>query len=446
MKKFLTSILAAALVLTLCPAAFAQGAATYSDKGAAFIEGFEGYRQTQYEDPVGSGNYYIGYGTKCDKDQYPDGVTQTEADAMMKNYLDTTVVPELNGFVSKNKLSLTQQQYDALASFSYNLGGSWMSDSCRIGHYVITGLSNYTPIQIVDAMGVWAHQGTAIVDGLINRRIREAQVLLYGDYTGQSCPQFSWLAADLNGGTLDNDIFCFQKDGAYGFLPEPTLTGKYFAGWAAKETGKTLKAADTVSRNLHVTATWSDTPVMSYTDVAPGAWYYDAVAYCYAQRLMSGTSDTTFEPDKNTTRAMLVTILWTMYGAPSANYEMTFQDVPGGQWYTEAVRWAASAKLVSGRSASSFGPDDDVTRQDMVAILYKYAVMQGKNTDFDAAKGLGEFADAGDAADYAAYQLAWATQMHIIDGYSENGVKLLKPKATATRAQIAQIIKSYTMT
>jgi hypothetical protein len=91
-KKLTAAALAAIMALSLCIPAFADGITTYSDKSVAFIESFEGYMQYQYEDPVGSGNYYIGYGTNCAKDAYPDGVTKAEAEQMLRDYLDKSVV------------------------------------------------------------------------------------------------------------------------------------------------------------------------------------------------------------------------------------------------------------------------------------------------------------------------------------------------------------------
>lgn len=442
-KKFVTIALAAAMMLTMGTVAMAAGATNYSDKAVALIESYEGYMQYQYEDPVGSGNYYIGYGTNCAKDAYPNGVTQAEAEQMLKDYLAKTAVTELNSFLAANSVSLSQQQYDGLISLTYNMGGGWMNDGYRIGRYVKTGLANYTPAQIVDAMGVCAHQGQTVIDGLVNRRIREAQVMLYGDYTGENCPQYSWLIVDRNGGTLENDIYCFPSGSAYGTLPDPTLEGKYFAGWKVKETGAILKATDTVSRNLHAAATWSDTMVMSYTDVKPGDWFYDAVAYCYAQNLMSGVSKTSFAPGTNMNRAMLVTVLWTMSGKPTVYDDMPFVDVPGGMWYTEAIRWAASQGIVSGTTPTTFAPTVSVSREQMVAILYKFAVMQGKTVDVDPSKDLSAYTDASSVASYAVTPFIWATQMGIVSGMTPTAIG---PKATANRAQVAQIIMGYTET
>ncbi|MEA4946531.1 MAG: S-layer homology domain-containing protein [Oscillospiraceae bacterium] len=445
-KKFLTILLAAVMTLSLGTVALADGATTYSDKIVTFLESFEGYSQNQYEDPVGSGNYFIGYGSACAKDAYPNGVTQAEAEQMLRAYLDGTAVTELNAFLAANGVSLNQNQYDALISLTYNMGGTWMSDAYRIGRYVKAGLSNYSALQIVDAMGVLSHQGTTVLDGLITRRIREAQILLYGDYQGTACPQFSWLVMDRNGGTLENDVFCYQTGTAYGTLPEPTLAGKYFAGWQAKETGNILRASDTVSRNLHATATWSDTVVIPFTDVKNGTWYYNAVGYCYAQGLMSGTSATLFSPDTKMTRAMLVTVLWTMSGKPTVFDEMAFTDVPDGQWYTEPIRWAASQGIVSGTSATTFGPEADISREQLVAILYKFAQLQGKNVDYDPAQDLSGYSDTASVTSYAVAPLTWAVQMGIVSGFADGTGKTVRPQGTASRAQVAQIVMVYTQT
>jgi hypothetical protein len=126
---------------------------------------------------------------------------------------------------------------------------------------------------------------------------------------------------------------------------------------------------------------------------------------------------------------------------------MPFADVKDGEWYSEAIRWAASNNIVGGKSATSFDPKGYVTREQMVAILYKYAVMQGKNVDFDESQNLSAYADASSIAPYAQTQMLWAAQMGIIGGYTDQqGVKTIKPQNTATRAQVAQIIKNYTMT
>lgn len=441
MKKFVSAILALTLTLTLCPAVFAQDAATtYSAKAVTFIEEMEGYRQMQYPD---AGGYYIGYGIGIEKDAYPDGVTQAQAEQMLKDYLDTKVVPDLNSFLSANSITLTQNQYDALCSFTYNLGSPWMSGESRLCNYLKLGISNYTDAQVVDAIGVFGHAGGVTVDGLVNRRIREAKIFLYGDYAGTSSPDYCWLIVDRNGGELGNDIFCFPKGGTYESMPSPTLTGQFFSGWKITETGKILNNADTVSQNLHAAAAWSATLVMPYKDVSAKAWYYDAVGYCYENKLMDGTSATAFSPDMKMSRAMLATVLWRMADKPVVNYAMPFTDVKEDSWYAEAVRWAVAQGITTGTSSTTFTPTMNITRADMVTMLYRYAKLTGAVTDTGVSMGLAGYADAGKIPQYAYQAFQWAVQMNVIKGsQTADGTLYLNPTDYTSRAQVAQVLEN----
>ena len=104
-------------------------------------------------------------------------------------------------------------------------------------------------------------------------------------------------------------------------------------------------------------------PATVFTDVPADAWYAEAVSYCQQHGIMNGTSDTTFAPEETLTRAMLVTILWRQAEKPVVNYLMRFSDVPEDQWYSEAVRWAASEQLVGGYGDGRFGTDDPITQE-----------------------------------------------------------------------------------
>ncbi len=171
-----------------------------------------------------------------------------------------------------------------------------------------------------------------------------------------------------------------------------------------------------------------------FTDVAPGAWYYDAVSYVYANGLMDGTSATTFAPDANMTRAMLVTILWRMEGDPVVNYLLPFTDVPDDAWYTEAVRWAASEGIVTGVSDTSFAPDAEITREQLAAILYRYA---GEPA---TAANLAGYADGASVSAYAVDAMSWCVEHGIITGTTAT---TLEPQGTATRAQAAAMLMRF---
>ena len=171
-----------------------------------------------------------------------------------------------------------------------------------------------------------------------------------------------------------------------------------------------------------------------FTDVAPGAWYYDAVSYVYANGLMDGTSATTFEPNGTMTRAMLVTILWRMEGEPVVNYLMPFTDVDGGAWYAEAVRWASSEGIVTGVSDTSFAPNAEITREQLAAILHRYA---GEPA---TAANLAGYADGASVSAYAVDAMSWCVEHGIITGTTAT---TLEPQGTATRAQAAAMLMRF---
>ena len=173
---------------------------------------------------------------------------------------------------------------------------------------------------------------------------------------------------------------------------------------------------------------------LPFTDVNTGDWFFDYVAYVYANGLMDGTSATTFEPNGTMTRAMLVTILWRMEGEPVVNYLMPFTDVDGGAWYAEAVRWAASEGIVEGVSDTSFAPNAEITREQLAAILWRYA---GEPA---TAANLAGYADGASVSAYAVDAMRWCVEHGIITGTT---AATLEPQGTATRAQAAAMLMRF---
>ena len=179
--------------------------------------------------------------------------------------------------------------------------------------------------------------------------------------------------------------------------------------------------------------------VFPFTDVKETDWSYDDIYYVWEKGLMQGTSETTFAPKIDTSRAMIVTILWRLEGEPVVNYAMSFDDVADGQWYTEAIRWAQSTGIVKGYSADEFGPDDPITREQMAAILYRYA--QSKGEGFTGSwMFLLEFKDAAQVSDWADEAMHWCVMKGLINGV---GNDLLDPQGYATREQVAAILHRF---
>lgn len=178
-----------------------------------------------------------------------------------------------------------------------------------------------------------------------------------------------------------------------------------------------------------------------FTDVPAGSWYYGAAAYAYNNGLFDGTSPTTFAPSAVMSRAMLVTVLWRLAGAPAPKGVNTFSDVPGGTWYTDAVTWAAENGVVSGIGGGRFAPNSDVTREQTAVILFNYAHSRGY--DVGARADLSAFPDAGSVSGWAQDALSWANAAGLINGTVYGVRTILDPQGSASRAQVAMILRSY---
>lgn len=174
---------------------------------------------------------------------------------------------------------------------------------------------------------------------------------------------------------------------------------------------------------------------LPFTDVKSGNWFYDAVKYAYEQGLMTGTSATTFAPNGTMNRAMIVTVLYRLENSPAVTGASKFTDVPAGQWYSDAVAWAAANKIVNGYDETTFGPMNAVTREQMAAILFRYEQVKGlENVTLE--ENLNRFPDQNKISAYAIPALQWAVGQKIINGNADG---TLDPTGTATRAQVAQI-------
>ena len=181
-------------------------------------------------------------------------------------------------------------------------------------------------------------------------------------------------------------------------------------------------------------------PETRFMDVKPGSWYYKSIVYAVSNGLMNGVGDSKFEPEEGMTRAMLVTVLWRYEGSPKQR-PSTFSDVRRGQWYSEAVSWAAKNGIVTGVGDNKFEPDTQITREQIATILYRYA--QKKRADTSARGSLSAFPDNGKVNGWAKTALQWCVGEGLIGGTNENGKVYLDPQGTATRAQVATILMRY---
>ncbi len=220
----------------------------------------------------------------------------------------------------------------------------------------------------------------------------------------------------------------------------PTKSGATFEGWYADK-GLTKKITSVkLDANTTVYAKWTEAPVsgLPFKDVKTADWFYNDVKYVYEKGMMAGTAADVFAPNATTTRAMIVTILYRLEGSPAVTGTSAFVDVPAGQWYTDAVNWAAANQIVKGTSATTFAPNDSITREQMAAILYRYA--QYKGYDVTKKADLSGYSDNGQVSAYAKDALAWANAAKLINGVTNT---TLAPQGNATRAQVSAILHRF---
>ena len=223
-----------------------------------------------------------------------------------------------------------------------------------------------------------------------------------------------------------------------------TFTFKPDTGYKVKDVkvnGKSVGAVKTytidkltVSTRIEVEFTDESLP---FTDVRRSDWFYEDVAFAYENGLFAGTSDTTFSPNASMTRAMLVTVLYRLEGQPAVNGRSGFSDVQYNGYYEDAVTWAADNGIVNGTSTTTFSPNANVTREQMAAILYRYAQYKKYNTA--ASSGLNGFTDHASVSGYAAASLEWAVAEKLVNGSAGK----LMPTGNATRAQVAAILHRF---
>lgn len=232
-------------------------------------------------------------------------------------------------------------------------------------------------------------------------------------------------------GTMD--LILFTGNGgiltdASGYVDLPVSKDKVYRvdGAALSSGGKTVAPTDTYKNPC------------PFTDVTEADWFYDAVAYAYENGLMNGTGNNLFNPTGLTSRAMIVTILYRLEGSPKSSGKNPFTDVASGTWYTDAVIWAAEKGVVDGYGNGKFGPNDEITREQMATILYKYSKFKGD--DVSAKADLSKFADHGQISDWAKTQLSWANAKGLITGRSATSIA---PTGKAMRSEAATILQRF---
>ncbi len=184
-------------------------------------------------------------------------------------------------------------------------------------------------------------------------------------------------------------------------------------------------------------------PIWPFADAAPTAWYHDGVHYCVEKGLMHGISANKFLPDGSVTRAQLAAILWRLEGNPAPVSTADFSDVADGAWYAVAVRWAADSGVVKGYADGRFRPNDAVTREQMAALLYRFAGYKGYDVSIGEDTNILRFTDGAAVGGYAVPAMRWACGSGLMTGAQRDGGMALAPRDTATRAQTATLLTRF---
>ncbi len=443
LKKLLSLGLCLLLAMTLLVGdAVAVETFTTSDEAVAMIEELEGFRQMPY---VGTnGKWYVGYGLECDPADYPEGISPEEGERLLREHL---VQDEawVNGFLMQYGISVTQYQFDALISFTYTLGTQWIDPSYRLCAYLINGIENYSEAEVVNAIATWCHSGgNTILENLVERRLREAFLFLYGQYENDGPQRYCYIDYEPNGGTSDpaqDSRTVFYPIGTvYGALPVPAMAGRSFQGWYTAG-GVQLTGEEVAMGSLYVYARWGEgdgtgpvtpsvTPpaepkpdystwVNPYKDVKEGDWYYTYVRELSYHNIVSGYPDGTFQPNKELSagealKLLLVAATKTDPGASAS-----------GHWASGYLGLAESLGCVTpGGIADLDAPIDRLSIAGIAAIAM----------NLQPAEGITPFSDVDDGYVLALYEAG------IITGDTQGSQRFYHPGSGITRAEMCTIV------
>lgn len=433
-QKLLSALLAITLLVSLAAPIRAEAQTmAFSDTLVTYIKNGEGFRATPYTDGTG---WYIGYGCACGRYDYPNGITEAQAEALLREKMQL-FADAVNAFLSRCGVAVTQGQFDAMCALSYNIGTSWLNAQNRLPGYLIDGIENHTAREIADALGVYCHVGGSVYEPLLRRRIAELKMFLADDYSA-TADGWCWLVLDAAGGeNADFDVALFPSGEPYGTLPEPTRAGWYFAGWRTAD-GRVLAADDTAGENLRVTALWSGTPVEQpgpepepapepepnpeptrFSDVAAADWCYDYVETLAARGVVSGYPDGSFQPDRSVTWGEALKLL--MLAAGFA--EQTAED--GEHWAAGYLGFAEKRGYLAEGAVTD--PDAAITR-DAVADLAAAAL------ELPEAAIASPYADSSRPSALALYEAG------IMQGSMETGVRLFHGADALRRSEICVIV------
>ena len=441
-KRIFSLLLVVFLLLSAVPAhAVSVQSRAPSDPLVNYLKQNEGFRSRAYSD--GAGNWLIGYGCLCGKNDYPNGITEGQADALLRSKLDD-FAEAVNKFLRRNGIHVTQGQFDALCALTYNIGTVWTLSGNRLSEMLINGLDNYTEQEIASAFATWCHVGSVPNEQLLVRRSKELSMFFDGNYNSDGTG-FRWLICDPAGGYVAlSDVYMYRAGKPYGELPLAEREGYTFDGWKTSK-GWMLSETDTVVNPQRITAVWTadekqpepeiiDEPEFEYEespaesaeplvspfpDVAADAWYAPYVIELVEAGMVSGYTDGSFHPNESVTWGQALKLVMLCAGFPE-------QTAKSGQHWAEGYRAYAEAK---GYPVPKTGALNGVITRDEIADLIFAALELVAAATFSS-----PYADSNRASVVALYEAG------LMQGTVEHGARYFHGSTGIRRSELCAVL------
>ena len=416
MKRFFNhltlSMILGCLMLVCAIPAYAENM-TAGDTALTLIEHYEGFSVMPYSL---NGRWYIGYGSQITEGSYSGGISEEEAEALLRGSLQK-IESSLNSFLERNNLSLTQQQFDALVDFTYTYNDTWLNGSSDLLR-IVKGELDADRRETARAFGVWSHSGGVVLPSLAERRMKEAAIYLDGSIDGAE--DFCYLAVNVGDGvSYATDFAVYERGSVYDYFPVMFRLGFSLGGLESSK-GTTLHLGDTVLSSMFATPVWERNRYnsTSYSDVKGDQWYYDYVMELSETGVIGGRGDGLYAPGDPTSVGEALKLVLLAAGHP---------EQPGTEshWAGGYAEYARDNQMLNSVLLSDL--NQPITRRD-VAQLAACAMGFGqsfRSTPFD------------DTNDGFVTALAEAG---ILNGVTEGERVLFYPGKTLTRAEVSAII------
>ena len=254
--------------------------------------------------------------------------------------------------------------------------------------------------------------------------------------------EFEKAHVEYNGQKIESTLadgeitFVVEKSGSYVIVKDENTTTPTRPSSGRGGGGGSSSKKEETKVEEEIKPEWKN----PFKDVKEEDWFYESVKYANENNLFKGATETKFEPNSPMTRGMMITVLWRMEKEPVVNYLMMFEDVNQEEYYAEAIRWASSEKIVQGHSITQFKPDEMLTREEMVTMLYRYAMYKEKDMVTEQDVDLTKFVDHNSISDYAMEAMKWSVEKGIIKGMSEIS---LAPVTLTARCEVAAVMMRF---